>query len=410
MAETKTLADEFGIKLEPQLDQNRVLFLLEDQQDLRLIVTHHLGKLGFAQIKQFTNGHEALQFLRDNPSIQPVVTICDLEMPLMGGYDYFSELRENPNYSRGPFAITLPQPDKAQIMLASENGVDGILVKPYTFKDIVPKLRQAHKIFNNPNNPELVYELAKTEFRACNWDRSEFIFKRLAASSEKAARPIVGLARVAIEQKKYEPAMQYLIEAEKRNPHYVHTYVERGRLCVMEQKIEDGVKFFRKAIELSPLNPMRYEEAAELLFRLNRFQEAVDLLTIALDNQVAFPRLHHIMSQGYFALKDFKKATRHVKSALAHEPENVSYLNQLGVCYKESELYDDATKVYNTVIKLDPDNRSALYNKAIMLAAKGQAEEAVKLLQRCVLKHPDFEQAARKLKEIKEKATSPKAG
>ncbi|MES2744348.1 MAG: tetratricopeptide repeat protein [Bdellovibrionota bacterium] len=409
MSETKTLADEFGIKLESNLDQNRPLFLLEDQQDLRLIVAHHLQKLGFGALHQFTNGHEALTFMQDNPDIKPVVTICDLEMPLMGGYDYFGELRENTRYSRGPFAITLPQPDKAQIMLASENGVDGILVKPYTFKDIVPKLRQAHKIFNNPNNPELVYELAKVEFRAKNWDKTEHIYKKLSSSSQKAARPVVGLARIAIEKKQYTQAQEYLTEAEKRNPYYVHTFVELGRMAVIQNNIEDGVKYFKKAIDLSPLNPIRYEEAAELLFKLARYQDAVELLQLALDNQVVFPRLHHIMSQGYFALKDYKKATRHIKSALSAEPENVVYLNQLGVCYKESDLFDDAAKVYNQVLKVDPDNRSALYNKAIMLVSRSQFPEAIKLLTRCVEKFPDFEAAAKKLKEIKDNANAPKA-
>lgn len=409
MSETNTLADEFGIKLESNLDQNRPLFLLEDQQDLRLIVAHHLQKLGFSQVFQFANGHDALAFMKENPDVKPVVTICDLDMPLMGGYDYFSELRENPIYSRGPFAITLPQPDKAQIMLASENGVDGILVKPYTFKDIVPKLRQAHKIFNNPNNPELVYELAKSEYRAKNHDRAQLIYEKLAASSPNAARPVVGLARVAVEKKQYDKALDLLLDAEKRNPYYVHTFVERGRLAVVQKNIEDGVKFFKKAIDLSPLNPIRYEEAAELLFKLHRYQEAVDLLQSALDNQVIFPRLHHIMSQGFFALKDYKKAIRHIKSALSAEPENVVYLNQLGVCYKESDLFEDATKIYNQVIKIDPDNRSALYNKGIMLASKNQYPEAIKLLTRCTEKYPDFEMAVRKLKEIKDKANAPKA-
>ena len=409
MSETITLADEFGIKLELSLDQNRPLFLLEDQQDLRLIVAHHLQKLGFNSLHQFTNGHEALAYMKENMDVKPVVTICDLEMPLMGGYDYFTELRENPIYSRGPFLITLPMPDKAQIMLASENGVDGILVKPYTFKDIVPKLRQAHKLFNNPNNPELVYELAKGEYRAKNMDRAETIYQRLANSSANAARPVVGLARVAIEKKQLDKALQLLIDAEKRNPYYVHTFVERGRLAVAQRNIEDGVSFFKKAIALSPLNPIRYEEAAELLFRLQRYQDAVDLLQQALDNHVVFPRLHHIMSQGFFALKDFKKAIRHIKSALSAEPDNVVYLNQLGVCYKESDLFDDAAKVYNHVIKIDPDNRSALYNKGVMLATRNQYPEAVKLLSRCVEKYPDFEQAAKKLKEIKDKANAPKA-
>jgi tetratricopeptide (TPR) repeat protein len=409
MSETNTLADEFGIRLESNLDQNRPLFLLEDQQDLRLIVAHHLQKLGFAALHQFTNGHEALTYMQENPDIKPVVTICDLEMPLMGGYDYFGELRENARYSRGPFAITLPQPDKAQIMLASENAVDGILVKPYTFKDIVPKLRQAHKIFNNPNNPELVYELAKTEFRSKNWDKAEHIYKKLAASSPKAARPVVGLARILIEKKQFAEAQGLLADAERRNAFYVHTFVEMGRMAVAQGQIAEGVTAFRRAIDLSPLNPIRYEEAAELLFKLGRYQDAVDLLQLALDNQIVFPRLHHIMSQGYFAIKDYKKAIRHIKSALSSEPENVAYLNQLGVCYKESELFDDAAKVYNQVIKIDPDNRSGLYNKGVLLASRGQFAEAIKLLGRCVEKYPDFEIAAKKLKEVKDKANAPKA-
>lgn len=402
MSTGKSLADEFGIQVQTQLDQQLPIYLVEDQQDLRLIVAHHLAKLGFATVKHFANGHDCLTFMKTNNEKQPSVIICDKDMPLMNGFELLLELKENPNCQRGAFAIALDQPDKEQIMLATENGVDGILVKPFSLKDIVPKLRHAHKVFHNPQNPELVYELAKSEFRAKNWDKAQKIFSRLAQQAEKAARPLVGLARIAAENQKWDEGLARLTDAEARNPYYVHTYVERARIFTLQGRVEDGVAQYKKAIELSPLNPLRYEEAAELMFRLHKYQEAIELLDIAVQKQLAFPSLHHYLSQGYFALKDYKKAVRHVKSALSSDPENVSYLNQLGVCYKESEQYDDATKVYNAVIKLDPDNRSALYNKALLLAAKGQIDEAIKLLRRCKEKHPDFELGTRKLKELEE--------
>ncbi|HYX33112.1 MAG TPA: tetratricopeptide repeat protein [Oligoflexus sp.] len=404
MSEKKSLAEEYGIKVDAQLGHEDPIMLIEDQQDLRLIVAHHLNKLGFATIKQFTNGHEALHFMKDNPTLNFSVTICDKEMPVLGGYDFLSEIKENPQYSRGAFTISLGNPDKEEIMLATESGVDEILVKPFTLKDLVPKLRNAHKKFNNPNNPEQVYELAKAELRAGNLDKSEHIFERLAQSAKGAARPLVGLARIASEKKDFEKALKFLEEAGTRNKFYVLAYVERGRIFTKQNKIDEAIEQFKQAIDLSPLNPLRYEEAAELLFKKQRYQEAATLLTMALDKELSFPSLHNYLSQAFYSLKDYKKAIRHIKSALSVEPENITFLNQLGICYKESDQFEEASKTYNTVIKLDPSNKAALYNKSVMLSAKGQHDEAIKLIKRCIEKHPDFEAAKRKLQEIEARA------
>ncbi|WP_141735299.1 tetratricopeptide repeat protein [Oligoflexus tunisiensis] len=404
MSDKKSLAEEYGIKVGSQLDHEDPIMLIEDQQDLRLIVAHHLNKLGFSTVKQFANGHEALHFMKDNPDLTFPVTICDKEMPILGGYDFLTEIKENPAYSRGSFTIAMGNPDKEDIMLATENGVDEILVKPFTFKDLVPKVRNAYKKFHNPNNPEQVYELAKAELRSGNLDKSEHIFSRLAQSAKTAARPVVGLARIASEKKDFEKALQYLEEAEKRNKYYVLAYVERGRIFAKQNKIEEAIDQFTQAIQLSPLNPLRYEEAAELLFKMQRYQEAATLLTMALDKSLSFPSLHNYLSQAFYSLKDYKKAIRHIKSALSVEPENITFLNQLGICYKESDQFDEAQKTYNAVIKLDPNNKAALYNKSVMLSAKGQHEEAIKLIKRCIEKHPDFEAAKRKLQEIEARA------
>ncbi len=405
MAEIRDLITTYKITFPKIIDQEEVIVIVEDQIDMRLIIAHHLNKLGFKNIKQFSNGLEALEWLgKGQGGIS--LTVCDHEMPVMNGFDFLQEIKSDANLTRGPFAIAIEQASREKIMLATENGVDGVLVKPFTLKDILPKLKQAFKTYHNPNNPELLYEAAKKQFKQGNLDLAKKIFLSLSEVTQKAARPIVGLAMIAAQQGHAEEAEKLFNDAQKRNGHYVHTYVERGSFYANQNRIEDAVLQFKMAIKLSPLNPVRYEKAAGLLFDLKRHREAVDLLNIAISNELVFPAIHHYLSQGYYVLRDFKKAIRHIRSALGHEPNNVVYLNQLGISYKESEQYEEALRTYNAVIKLDPENKPALFNKAILLKSKGTLVEAVKLLEKIVAKYPDFKQAEEKLKEYKQESNN----
>ncbi len=414
MTDIKNLAAEFGIQIPKDIDKNETILLVEHQQDIRLIVAHHLNKIGYRKVVQAANGMEALEQLKKGDGKVSVV-ISAMDMPIMGGIHLLQEMQDNPQYQRGPFAISIENPSKEKIMYATENGVDGILVKPFSFKDILPKLQQAFRVFHNPENPEKVYEMAKQRLREGNLGEAAMIYERLQVVAKNAARPEVGLARVAFLKGMPDKAMGHLVEAEKRNPHYVPLYVLRGEILSSQKKLEPAIEQFKKAIEISPLNPVRYEAVAQLLFELNEYQKAIDILSIAVRNNLSFPSLHHFLSQGFFALKDYKNATRHVRSALSQEPENVTYLNQLGICYKESGLTEDAMKAYNSIIKLDPDNKSALYNKAVLLHSLNQKGDAVKLLQRLTTKYPDFSTAKSKLSEYEkeladEKNKAPKAG
>jgi tetratricopeptide (TPR) repeat protein len=121
-----------------------------------------------------------------------------------------------------------------------------------------------------------------------------------------------------------------------------------------------------------------------------------------------FKQLYHYLSQAYFATKDYPKALKYVKSALAIEPENLTYLNQMGICLKQQNLFEDASKVYNQIIKIDPDNLAALYNKAMLCEAKNELADAVKLLERALKKDPSFAVAEAKIVELRSKL--PKAG
>lgn len=392
----------FNIEMPAKLDPNLPVLVVEDQQDMRLIITHQLQKLQFAKVKQAGNGYEALEVLAENKDIS--VIICDMEMPVMGGLDLLNELRERTDLNRPPFCLIMDNVNRERLMLAVEHGVDEILVKPFTLSDIYPKTLTAWKKFHNPRNPEKAYEIAKVHLRNKKWEEAENVYKVLADSSQKSARPLVGIARVYIGKGDYQKALEFLLQAEQRNKAYVHVFSTRGEIYVLQKKFDDALRAFDQAITLSPLNPMRYKAAADILMVRERYKDAATLLEKAVKSGLEFKELYNHLSQAYFMVKDYAKAQRYVKSALALDPENVVFLNQLGICLKNLNQLEDATKVYNQIIKLDPDNVAALYNKAVLCETRGEFADALKLLDRAVKKDPAFTQAKSKFEEIKKKA------
>jgi tetratricopeptide (TPR) repeat protein len=394
----QSLADKFKIKTPKALEFKDRIMVVEPQQDLRLIVMHHLSKLSYKNVVHRANGYEAMEFMKEDPA--PISAfIVNMTMPVMGGLEFLSELREQVDLKRSSFLLTMDHVSREKIMLAVESGVDEVLVKPFTYQDINPKLKNSFMKFNNPNNPEQVYELAKALIREENFDSAEKVYGELASHNKQSARPLVGIARIWERRGDQEKALSFLAEAEKRNNQFVHLYSERGKIQVKQGKWDEAISSFQKAIAMSPLNAFRYKEAADALFQVKKYDIAIDLLKKALANELEFPDLYHYLSQANFAVKEYKAAAKYIKTALNKDPDNITYLNQLGISLKELKMPDEAQKIYNQIIKIDPGNAPALYNKSILLFSKGKKDDAIKTLERLIKRHPDFKPGIAKLEE-----------
>ncbi|MEY4630166.1 MAG: hypothetical protein RIQ81_286 [Pseudomonadota bacterium] len=395
----------FSIPIPPRQDPAQPVIIVDDQTDIRLIISHHLTKLSFAKVLQASDAYDAVALLQANPNCSMI--LCDAEMPGMTAIDLLTEMKERMDLPRVPFCMMLDNPSKEKLMQAVEHGVDEILAKPFTFQDLTIKMTSCFQKFHNPKNPEKVYELAKARLKAKQYDDAMTVYEALRDASPKAVRPLLGKARIAMLQGKLEDALKLVEEGIAINGQFVPAWTLKAELELARKDMLNAVESYKKAIRLSPLNPIRYKAAADMLFRLQRYAEAVEILEIAYQNKVEFRELNHYLSQAYFMVKEYPKALKFIKTAVISDPDNISYLNQLGVCLKETSQWEEAAKIYNQIIKLDPENRTALYNKSILLFNKGNKEEAIKLLDRVVKKHPDFAQASAKLKEYQQSLQKP---
>lgn len=391
------LFKQFGVPEPKVFSHDLSVYISEQDNELRLFLNHHLLKLGFSNIKSGRDGQKAMMDLRAAPSD---IVLADAELPAIHGLDLLREIRETPEIIRGSFIFMTKPVSKEALMLAVESGVDEILIRPFSSQDILNKIKSAYLNFNNPKNPERLYEFAKSKFRAKDWDGANTIYKALADSTSNAARPWVGMARIARSSGDKEKAIRLLDESLKKNNNFVHAYAMRGEIRLELGDVQNGIEDLKKAVELSPLNIARYEGCCEALLKNNQLDVCLSILEKATAAGLEHPYITERLGFCYFTKKDFLNAAKAIREAIKLDPENVTYLNSLAICYRDSKDYEKAISVYNQILKKEPENYLVLYNKALVYAHKGEAPEAVRLLQRVLKIEPSFERAKIKIKEL----------
>lgn len=380
------LFSQFGVPSPTPFNFNLKVFVAESANELRLFLANHLQKLGFTDVRSSRDGMHALMELKAKPAD---IIFADRELTGVPGLDLLKELREDPAYQRGAFILMSKVPSKEEIMLAVESGIDDFIVKPFPAGDVLPKIRSAYTAFTNPKNPERLYEFAKTKLRANDLATTKKIYEALAASAKNAARPMVGLARVAIKENKSDEAMKYLTDSLARNDKFVHAYALRGELHVKKNDVPNALQDLQMAVDLSPLNLARYHGCCDLLVKENQIDTCIKILDRGISSGLENPYLTERLAFCHYSKKDYTTALKYYKDAVKHDPNNSIYAMALGNCYREVKNFDESIAVYNSIIKREPENYDALFEKGATTEMKGDLTEAVRLLERIMKAYPE---------------------
>lgn len=125
----------------------RVL-LVDDELAIRRALRAPLSELGF-QVIEASRGEEALQTVR----VEPVdVVLLDLQMPGIGGMNTLVRLRKLA--PRLPVLILTVQDSEELKVEALECGADDYIIKPFSTRECVARLRSAVRRAQTPERAE----------------------------------------------------------------------------------------------------------------------------------------------------------------------------------------------------------------------------------------------------------------
>jgi len=101
-------------------------------------------------------------------------------------------------------------------------------------------------------------------------------------------------------------------------------------------------------------------QKANSMVAQGRYREAVDLYLEAISIYPSFKEAYNNMGVAYTLLGDTAKAIKAFRDAIRIDSLYIDPLLNLASCYAGMGFGDSAVKYYNLVLKLDPENPSAL--------------------------------------------------
>jgi CheY-like chemotaxis protein len=122
------------------------VIIVENDEDEQLFMKEGFDATGlFNIVGQVKNGDALLEWLVDHQNNLPDVVLSDLNMPGKNGYDVINDLRSDSAYSHIPVIITSTSSTKTIIDKCLAFGAADYIVKPETFVEYVPYVKNLYK-------------------------------------------------------------------------------------------------------------------------------------------------------------------------------------------------------------------------------------------------------------------------
>ncbi|MBE9043349.1 response regulator [Pleurocapsales cyanobacterium LEGE 10410] len=117
----------------------QTLLVVDDSNSLRRTIAMSLEKVS-QQVLQADNGINALTELKKSGKVELVV--CDLEMPMMTGFQFLKAVKNDPEYSDLPIIILTSRDSDKHRKLAMELGAAAYLVKPCPEQELIATINR----------------------------------------------------------------------------------------------------------------------------------------------------------------------------------------------------------------------------------------------------------------------------
>jgi DNA-binding response OmpR family regulator len=125
-----------GGRADPRAAARRAL-VVEDDADIVELLVHYLSRDGFA-VESCSDGKRGLERLRAGAYD---LVVLDLQLPGLDGLSLCAELRRDPRTRQLPVVMLTARGEEADRIVGLEMGADDYVVKPFSPKELVARVR-----------------------------------------------------------------------------------------------------------------------------------------------------------------------------------------------------------------------------------------------------------------------------
>jgi two-component system phosphate regulon response regulator PhoB len=116
-----------------------VILIIEDDPDIQELLSFSMSKEGW-KLLQAKTGEDGLALLKKG---QVNCVLLDIMLPGMDGLKALKKMKENEQFRNIPVIMTTAKGEEADIITGLELGADDYVVKPYSPKVLIARIRAA---------------------------------------------------------------------------------------------------------------------------------------------------------------------------------------------------------------------------------------------------------------------------
>lgn len=113
------------------------IMVVEDDQDIRELVSYNLGKEGYTVVSA-ESGEQALKLIE---SANPDLIVLDIMLPGMDGIEVLRSLKQGSRYAQIPVIMATAKSEDSDIITGLELGADDYIAKPFSPKVLIARIR-----------------------------------------------------------------------------------------------------------------------------------------------------------------------------------------------------------------------------------------------------------------------------
>ncbi len=114
------------------------ILAIDDEKSIRFIIENTFNK--DFEIKTMSNGKEALYWMQSGNL--PDLIICDIEMPVMDGFDFIRNVRSSGFFDDIPLIMLSGKEESKDKIKCFEMGADDYVIKPFNPKEIIARIKR----------------------------------------------------------------------------------------------------------------------------------------------------------------------------------------------------------------------------------------------------------------------------
>lgn len=198
-----------------------------------------------------------------------------------------------------------------------------------------------------------------------------------------------------------EEAIPLLLQATEAIPDSLDAWQFLGLAYQETGQYQEGLAAYQRAFELSNGAPHLAQPLAELSLRLQRWDDAAAYLDLAIEDEPDNLRLHLFRTRALLFAGDLEQAGRSAEETVASAPRNPEALYLLGAVNMGRQRLDAAEEAFRGALEAEPDYPPALSDLAVLLASRGEREEATRLLEHLVELQPENRTARANLAKLR---------